>query len=120
MKRPNASGFTLIEVLVALGIVAVALMAGLQATGALGRNAERQTQALLGQICADNELIRLRLLRQLPGTGTSQSECVQAGQSLQVELSVQPTPNPNFRRVDARVRQQGQMVLQVSTIMGSN
>ena len=116
----QARGFTLIEVLVALGIVAIALLAGLKATGALARNAERQNLALLGQICADNELIRLRLQRQLPGTGTSQVPCVQAGQTLQVELSVQPTPNPNFMRVDARVLQQGQALLQVSTIMGRN
>ena len=120
MKQHPAGGFTLIEVLVALGIVAVALMAGLQATGALGRNAERQRLAMLGQICADNELVRLRLLRQLPNTGTSQSECVQAGQTLQLEVAVQATPNPNFRRVDARVRHQGQAVLQVSTIVGRN
>ena len=119
MKRA-ARGFTLIEVLVALGIVAVALMAGLKATGALVRNAERQSLAMLGQMCADNELIRLRLLRQLPSTGNSQQTCQQAGQTLQVELSVQTTPNPNFRRVDARVQHQGQPVLQVSTIMGSN
>lgn len=116
----KARGFTLIEVLVALGIVAIALLAGLQATGALTRNAERQSLAMLGQICADNELIRLRLQRQLPGTGTSSAECRQAGLALQVELSVQPTPNPNFMRVDARVLQQGQSLLQVSTIMGRN
>lgn len=113
-------GFTLIEVLVALGIVATALLAGLQATGALGRNAERQSLALLGQICADNELIALRLRRQLPDTGTRQTECPQAGRVLLVELGVQATPNPNFRRVDARVRHEGQMVLQVSTVMGRN
>ena len=116
----KARGFTLIEVLVALGIVAIALLAGLQATGALTRNAERQSLAMLGQICADNELIRLRLQRQLPGTGTSSTECRQAGLALQVELSVQPTPNPNFMRVDARVLQQGQSLLQVSTILGRN
>ncbi|WP_295502493.1 type II secretion system minor pseudopilin GspI [Limnohabitans sp. Rim8] len=113
-------GFTLIEVLVALGITAMALMAGLQATGSLGRNAERQTVSMLGQICADNQLIALRLRRQLPDTGNTSVECTQAGRLLQVELSVRPTPNPNFRRVDARVLDQGAYVLQVSTVMGRN
>ena len=113
-------GFTLIEVLVALGITAVALMAGLQATGSLSRNAERQTVSMLGQICADNQLIALRLRRQLPDTGNTSVECTQAGRQLQVEVSVRPTPNPNFRRVDARVLDQGAYVLQVSTVMGRN
>jgi general secretion pathway protein I len=113
-------GFTLIEVLVALGITAVALMAGLQATGSLSRNAERQTVTMLGQICADNQLIALRLRRQLPDTGNTSVECTQAGRPLQVEVSVRPTPNPNFRRVDARVLDQGAYVLQVSTVMGRN
>ena len=113
-------GFTLIEVLVALGITAIALMAGLQATGSLSRNAERQTVSMLGQICADNQLIALRLRRQLPDTGNTSVECMQAGRLLQVEVSVRPTPNPNFRRVDARVLDQGVYVLQVSTVMGRN
>lgn len=115
-RRPR--GFTLIEVLVALGITAVALMAGLQAIGALSRNADRQTVGMLGQICAENELIALRLRRQLPDTGNRSVACTQAGRLLQVEVSVRPTPNPNFRRVDARVLDQGSQVLQLSTVMG--
>jgi general secretion pathway protein I len=112
------SGFTLIEVLVALGIVAIALMAGLKATGSLSRNAERQTISMLGQICGENELIRLRLLRQLPDTGNSQIECLQAGHTFQVNLTVRATPNPSFRNVDARVQERGEYVLQLSTVMG--
>jgi general secretion pathway protein I len=114
------NGFTLIEVLVALGIVAIALMAGLKATGSLSRNAERQTSSMLGQICAENELIRLRLLRQLPDAGNSQIECPQAGHAFQVNVSVRPTPNPSFRNVDARVLERGEYVLQLSTLVGQN
>jgi general secretion pathway protein I len=113
-------GFTLIEVLVALSILAVALLAGLKATGALSQQAQRQTLALLGQICAENELIRLRLQHQLPALGRDQKDCVQAGRLLQVHLQVQATPNPNFRRVDAQVFEQDQPVLQLTALLGKN
>jgi len=115
-------GFTLIEVLVALAVVAITLAAGLKATGALTRAATRQSDQWLAQLCAENELTRLRLQRQLPGAGDSTSTCEQAGQSLQVRLTVAPTPNPNFRRIDALV--EGEVdgnpvrLLTLSTVMG--
>jgi general secretion pathway protein I len=116
------TGFTLIEVLVALGIVAIALMAGLRSTDALTRNASRQSTQWLAQICAENEFNRLRLSRQVPPIGESQVACQQAHLNLQVNLSVQVTPNPNFRRVDTRVVQVQDSdttpLLQLSTVMG--
>lgn len=122
IQRLRSSGFTLIEILVALAVVAVALAAGSQATSALTRAASRQSDQWLAQLCAENELIRLRLARQLPSVGDSTSECPQAGQVLQVRLSVLPTPNPNFRRVDALVQSKVDGVevrlLSLSTIMG--
>ncbi len=111
-------GFTLVEVMVALSITAIALVAGLKAAAALTDNAERQSRVLLGQICAENALIELKLTRQFPGAGDSALTCAQAGQTFDVTLAARATPNPNFRRVEAIVRQQGVTVVQVSTLIG--
>jgi general secretion pathway protein I len=113
-----ARGFTLIEVLVALGIVAIALVAGLHATTALTLNAQRQSDVLLAHICAENELTKIRLARQMPGVGENDQACEQAGRNFTVRISVAPTPNPNFRRVDAQVLGEGSPVLRLSTIVG--
>ncbi|WP_397412649.1 type II secretion system minor pseudopilin GspI [Polaromonas sp.] len=118
MSRRRHTGFTLLEVLVALGIVAIALVAGLQATTALTRNSQRQSDLLLAQLCAENELVKMRLSRQMPGIGDSSLACEQAGRSLQVVVSVQPTPNPNFRRVDAQVLDGASPLLRLSTNVG--
>ncbi len=111
-------GFTLIEVLVALGIVAVALAAGARTSAALTQNAQRQADVLLAQLCAENTLTRLRLARQMPPVGETTSECVQGARELQVQLLVQPTPNPNFLRVQARVTIASEPMLALSTVLG--
>jgi general secretion pathway protein I len=111
-------GFTLIEVLVALAIVAIALAAGLQATSALTTNAARQSDVLLAHICAENELVRVRLSRQMPGIGDSSVNCEQGGHNFGVTVSVLPTPNPSFMRVDAQVFDGDSPVLRLSTVVG--
>jgi general secretion pathway protein I len=115
-------GFTLIEVLVALSIVAIALMAGLRSTDALSRNASRQSTQWLAQICAENEFTKLRLSRQMPPVGVSTVNCPQANLDLRVNLNIQPTPNPNFRRIDASVDwvtpSSTTPVLQLATVLG--
>ena len=116
----SVTGFTLIEVLVALSIVAIALAAGLQATSAVTNNGLRQSDLLLAQLCAENELIKARLSRQMPGVGDNTTACDQAGRTLQVTLSVRPTPNPEFRRVEARVSNGNTPVIQLFTIMTPN
>ena len=111
-------GFTLIEVLVALAIVALALMAGARVTASLTHNAQRQSDAMLAQICADNALIQLRLSQQLPSVGVTYIACEQASQTFDVALTVNTTPNPAFRRVDAQVFGARYPVLRVTTVVG--
>ena len=115
---PTDRGFTLVEVLVALAIVAIALMTGLQATTALTRNALRQSDIVLAQLCAENELVKARLSRQMPSVGDSTLTCEQAGRQLTVAVIVRPTPNPSFRRIDAQVLDGDNSILRVSTIIG--
>ncbi len=112
-------GFTLIEVLVALLIVAIALSAGIKAAGALTDNAERLTNVSAAQWCAENILTELRLNKQFPDIGESPFGCEQLGRTYTGKLRTSPTPNPLFRRVDAAVADdQGRPVLNLSTIMG--
>ena len=117
-SRPRHRGFTLVEILVALAIVSIALVAGLQATIALNNNAMRQSDILLAHICAENELIKTRLSKQMPGVGETSVSCEQAGRVFNVTLAVLPTPNPGFRRVDAQVFDGPSPVLRLSTVVG--
>lgn len=111
-------GFTLVEVLVALAIVAVALGAGFKAAGALTDNAQRLADVSAAQWCADNQLTNLKLAKQFPGIGDSDFSCDQLGRSYKGSLAVRPTPNPNFRRIDASVADEsGLPILTLSTVL---
>jgi general secretion pathway protein I len=54
--------------------------------------------------------------------GDTRVACEQAGRNLAVALSVRPTPNPNFRRVDAQVldgdSSTAAPILKLSTVVG--
>ena len=118
LHRRCGQGFTLIEVLVALAVVAVTLSAGIKAVGALTNNAERIAQITQGQWCADNQLTSLRMARLYPPVGDSDFSCEQLGATYAGKMVVRPTMNPNFRRVDAQIfNSQGQPVLSLSTVL---
>jgi general secretion pathway protein I len=116
MRGPR--GFTLLEVLVALAVVALALGAGLRAAGALTDNAERLSEVIAAQWCADNQLTALRLSRAFPGVGDADFSCEQLGRNYSGTLVTRPTPNPSFRRVDAVVAgDDGHVLVTLSTVL---
>jgi general secretion pathway protein I len=118
MPRNATNGFTLIEVLVALAIVAVTLGAGIKAAGALTSNAQRILDVTAAQWCADNQLSGLKLSGTFPGVGDIEFQCEQLGRMYPGRLVVRPTPNPNFRRVDAQVSDEaGLPLLTISTVL---
>ncbi len=117
-SRRRAAGFTLIEVLVAMAIVAVTLAAGMRAASALTDNAARLADVIAAQWCADNQLTNLRLSRQLPGVGDADFACEQLGRSYAGKLLTRATPNPNFRRVEAVISDEsGHAIVTLSTVL---
>ena len=111
----------MIEVLVALGIVSIALLAGMRATDSLVNNAQRLSDVLLGQVCVENELIKVRLSKAFPEVGDSTFSCEQAGKTMNGKMTVISTPNPSFRRVDAEVfhlEKTDSSIIKISTIVG--
>lgn len=122
MKRlaRRALGFTLIEVMVALVIVAVALSAGIKAAGALADNAQRIVEVTSAQWCADNLLTELWVEHKVFQMPTdSEFECSQLGVNYRGKLTLRRTPNPNFLRADAQIfTEEGRPILTLSTVLG--
>jgi general secretion pathway protein I len=100
---PASRGFTLVEVLVALTIVAVALMASLRATGALSNSAYELRQRTLAQWSAENRLAQIRVQGEWPALGKRSHDCSQAEVEMSCEEEVFATPNAQFRRVEVSV-----------------
>ena len=111
-------GFTLLEVMVALAVLSVALLAGVRAADALTHQAQLHERAVAAQLCANNALVTLRLRGALPDVGSADASCVQGPFTFDLHTSVWTTPNPNFRRVVASVRTGEQVDATLSTIVG--
>lgn len=98
MHRGRA--FTLIEVLVALAIVAVALAAGMRA---LAQSADSATSLKLRTLAlwvAQNHLAQAQLADPWPSRGITSGDETQAGVRLAWRQTVTDTPNPAFRKID--------------------
>jgi general secretion pathway protein I len=121
MRRRAEGGFTMIEVLVALAIIAVALAASLRAVASLATSEADLHRRLLAGWSADNELAQLRLAHEFPDIGSRTFDCSQGNVKLMCTQRVTSTPNPIFRRVEIFVSMPGRagMLAQMVTVVGN-
>jgi general secretion pathway protein I len=102
-RRVSRPGFTLIETLVALAIVAVALAAGMRAVAQSSDAATLLKERTLALWVAQNRLAAAQLANPWPALGLRTGTAEQAGTVFAWRESVDGTPNPAFRKIEITV-----------------
>ena len=102
-RLPAQCGFTLLETLVSLAVLAIALAAVLRAAGAETRHAEELRLRLLADWVAQNRLALHAARGDWIAIGVQDGEETQAGIRMLWREEIGATPNPAFRRIDVTV-----------------
>ena len=98
--RRVQSGFTLIEALVALAVIALALSALLASGARMARDQQRLEQLSLAAYAADTVLTETRLKEAFPPIGRREGLTAIGRYRFRWEMVIQATPEAAIRRLD--------------------
>ena len=104
MRRQGSTGFTLIEVMVALVIVALGMMAVNTQLNRYTVAATYIEEKTLASWIATNKLTELSIAPTWPTVGEYEEDVEFAGQQWRCEIVVEETQVANLHRVDVSVR----------------
>lgn len=104
-KQPVRSrGFTLLEVLVAMVILSISLLAAIKVASEVTSSAIYLQDKTIAQWVAMNKVAEMRLARKLPKEGKSNGEDEMAGRSWRWDILVKKTAYPTLREVEVGVK----------------
>ncbi len=102
--RNRTSGFTLIEVLVALIVVGLGMLAVIQTVSQTANNTSYIRDKTIAHWIAMNQLTQVRLLPNAPALDKSSDEVKMAGREWRWTMEVKQTPVESIRRIEVNVR----------------
>lgn len=103
-SRLTPHGFTLIEILVAVTVLAVAMGAIISGMARFAANAGYLREKTVALWVAHNRLTEIELEPSWPSVGKSDGDAEMAGIEWRWFVEVTETPDPNVRRADIRVQ----------------
>ncbi len=103
-NRQKQSGFTLIEILVAMTIIAVGCGALVASAAASTWRADYLREREFGRWVASNALAELQSVPAWPANGTTNKEVEMGNITWYVRTRTQAVADPDLRRVDVEVR----------------
>ncbi len=100
-----AKGFTLIEVMIALSVVAIGLMATLKAVNEEVSGANLTRNKMIALWVLENKVAEIRLNPLLPNTGINEGQQTLFNQTWQWQTNTTNTANTKIRKVEVSILQ---------------
>ena len=103
MTRGHAAGFTLVEILVALAVLAIALTAAAHALGGAVDTTSALRERMLARWVAEDKLAELELRGDWPALDTKEGDAEMGGRKFHWIQETGATPVAKMRRVEMSV-----------------
>jgi general secretion pathway protein I len=103
-QQREQRGFTLIEVVVALIVVSLGMLAVIETVGGTARNSGYLRDKTVAHWVAMNKLTEVRLLPNAPAIDKSSDDVKMAGREWRWTMEVKQTPVESIRRIEISVR----------------
>ena len=103
MRRARAAGFTLVEILVALAVLAIAITAAAHSMGAAVDTTAALRERMLARWVAEDRLAELELKNEWPALDTKEGDAEMGGRKFHWIQETGATPVSRMRRVEVGV-----------------
>ncbi|MEH6470373.1 MAG: type II secretion system minor pseudopilin GspI [Halopseudomonas sp.] len=118
LNNVQQRGMSLLELLVAVFIFAVAAGGMFKVIGENSRHTEQLELRFFAQLVANNALIELQLQPAWPGLGNNSDKIELGGRSFKLLRTVVTTDNKLIRKVSVSVEQQDNRLAELQAFMG--